>query len=310
MPWRSIYNANKAKIDARAAQSGLPNNGTGWWIFPGQVFTIPGKYTTTSTKGTKKTVKKTEWIAGTALSTHTPGWYPYQILAALISEAQDRNVTNFNDVNLGFEFGFDSSGVEWETGYEPIVDRSFRIGDTVYDAVQQLIEGGIDVRMSPDYTLNAYREMGRYKGINSDPQYQFHLLDKGGTTLTYFIDKRTNLRNFMLIDTDKGWREYANLESDATNRSEASASIGGVGVEKIVQAIGDQMEELGKKTKTVTTQFVVEDGRVPYIDFDLGDVVVAKDVLGRPFDARIVSMSIREEENNIVCEIQASGEGL
>lgn len=308
--WKKIYNANKAKIDARAKKSGLPNNGPGWWIFPGQVLVIPGKYTTTSTKGTKKTTTKTVWSAGTALTTQQPGWYPYQILVQLILEAQRRQVSNFHAVTYGFEFGFDSDGVAWDTGYEAIVDRSFRIGSSVYDAVQQLIEGGIDVRMAPDYTLLAYREMGEYRGINTDRQQQFHLWDKGGTTLSYYIDKRTDLKNFMLIDTDRGWRAYSNRAGDEPGRSESGASLGGVNADKISQAIGSELEELGKKTKTVTTEFVVQAGRVPYIDFDLGDTVVARDAFGRPFDVRIVTLSVKEHENHLTCEVVASGEGL
>jgi len=313
IPWRDIYNANKAKIDSKAASTGLPNNGPGWWIFPGQKLTIPGKYTTTSvTAKVPTTVKTTKraWASGTALTTKQPGWYPYQVLAQLVTEGKDRNVSSLNNVKLGFEFGFDSDGISWQAGFDSIIDRAFRVGSSIYDVAQELVDGGMDIRMSPDFTLNAYREMGAYRGVNTPPQDRFELMDRGGTTLSYKVSKRTDLKNYLLIDTDRGWREFSNLDSDETGRAEVSASLGGVNADKITQAIGDELVALGQRTKTATTKFLVVDGRTPYVDFDLGDVVVARDVFKRAFDVRIVSMSVKEAEGAITCTVIASGEGL
>jgi hypothetical protein len=71
--WRTIYNANKAVIEARAKAAWPPNgyNGqgsqTGHWIFPGTHLTIPGVHGTTppSTSSTTKYLfcyTKADWV--------------------------------------------------------------------------------------------------------------------------------------------------------------------------------------------------------------------------------------------------------
>lgn len=310
--WQDIYAANKKQIDDRAARSGLPNKGPGWWIFPGQVFVIPGKYTTTSASASVpvEVVTRT-WSSGTPLSTKQPGWYPYQILAKVFSEAKARRVTAFTGVTLGFAYGVDSDGNPWAPGYDSSVERSFRVGSSVYEVIQQLIESGIDVCMTPDLQLNAYRFKGRYLGITAPKADQFVLLDKGGTTISYSIDRQTEVYNKLLFDTDLGWRDYSAPISEEFGISEGSASLGGVDPDKIAQILGPELEELSRKTKTVTTRFLVVPGRRPYVDFNTGDVVVAHDRYGVAFDARIVAMAIEEdEEHSVFCEIQASGSGL
>jgi LysM repeat protein len=312
VPWRKIYKANKKKIDDRAARSGLPNNGPGWWIFPGQILVIPGKYkTTSSTASVPSTSTKRVWSAGEALSTKRPGWYPHQILAKVFSEAKSRGVRSLASTELGFAFGFDSEGESWPTGHEEVVERSFRIASSVYEVAQELVEGGIDIRMGPDLVLRAYNQLGSYRGIGVAREDRFHLLDVGNSTLKYKIGRSTDLYNSLLIDTDLGWRNFSTPSGDEIGLSEGGASLGGMNADRIAHAIGAELEELSRKTKTVSTTFRIVPGRLPYVDFDLGDIVVGHDEQGNVFDARITAIGIEEKsEYDIRCEVEASGEGL
>ena len=40
--WQSIYNLNKAAIEAAAKKHGRSSSSNGWWIYPGTVLKLPG----------------------------------------------------------------------------------------------------------------------------------------------------------------------------------------------------------------------------------------------------------------------------
>ena len=40
--WQSIYNLNKAAIEAAAKKYGRSSSSNGWWIYPGTVLKLPG----------------------------------------------------------------------------------------------------------------------------------------------------------------------------------------------------------------------------------------------------------------------------
>lgn len=311
MDWKKIYNANKKMIDSDPRIASLPKRPPAWWIFPKMKLVIPGLYTdSTRTVTTTSTVTTRTWSAGTPLTTPTPAWFAYQILAKVFTEGKHRGVQAFKNVVLGYENDTDSDGEYWPSENSDAVERSFAVGSSVYEVAQQLVESGIDIRMGPDLVLNAYSTMGFDRGLKSSSP--FRLMHKGYSTLTYTVNRSDSVVNDLYVQTDDGWRRYTKEDSVGEyGRVEGSISVGGVEPEQIMSAIGAGVDEVSEPLKIVETTFRAVEGRFPYVDFDLGDTVVAVDEFNREFDVRIVSMSVTEpSEGDLHVSVEASGKAV
>lgn len=309
--WRKIYNANKSMIDSDPRIAMLPVRPPAWWIFPRMKLTIPGLYEdTTRTVTTTSTVTTRSWSAGTPLTTPTPAWFAYQILAKVFTEGKARGVTALKNAILGFSDDTDSDGEYWPSEATDAVERAFSVGSSVFEVAQQLVESGMDIRMSPSLELNAYASMGYDRGLKSDAP--FRLMHKGYSTLSYDVKRADSVVNDLLVQTDDGWRVYTKEDSIQTyGLSEGSISVGGVEPDQIMSAIGAGVDEVSEPLKIIETTFRAVEGRFPYVDFDLGDTVVAVDEFGREFDVRITTMSITEpSEGDLHVTIEASGKAV
>lgn len=162
--WGAIYASNKDLIDSTAISHGKNPNypGPGWWIFPGEVLTLPGIPGPGSTPfyfnpaGLLVAVyEATNEGLGALLNTTNnswrclpypsmePGMTPGEVINILISEAKARGCFPA----LGTTFGpyVDSAGRPWRR----VGDISVRVGDDYATVLQQLAETYIDFQMKP-----------------------------------------------------------------------------------------------------------------------------------------------------------------
>lgn len=300
--WRKILTANQAVIDQGLIDHpGVPGRPDGWWIFPGQKLKIPGKYVKVSS-----TTKTTSWKPGT-LTTEAPGWYPHQILARLLYEAKVRGVASLQAVENDFEYDTDSDGTPWPVGEEFRQQRQFNFGISVYDAAQQMVDGGMDIHMTPDFKLQAFVQMGTDRGLLSAKPLR--ILQPGYTALTYTVTRLDAIVNEALVGVEDGWADFSQEQSQKdVGRIEGSITLGGIESSKVVASVGEALLDLAYPKKQVTLTFLYSEALKPYRDFGLGDIVVVENEVGNEFDARITTMTINEVSENVIqVTVQAVG---
>jgi nucleoid-associated protein YgaU len=165
--WPTIYSANQAQIDADAASAGLPYTGrhAGHWIFPGQVFTIPGVADPNAGPVVTAIVNPAGLICaiyeatkeglGQLLTTsngswkclgypvNEPGMTPGEVMGILLREAKNRGC--FPSLSWTFNNSVDSAGRPWRR----VGDISVRVGDDYLTVITQLAETYVDFAMRP-----------------------------------------------------------------------------------------------------------------------------------------------------------------
>ncbi len=162
--WPAIYSANQAQIQADATAAGLWNpRDPGHWIFPGQIFTIPGAgnvaagtthrgnpggvlvsvhETTIFGLGQLLTASNGSWRC-LPYPDQEPGMTPGEVLGILLDEAQHRRC--FPELVRTFNAFVDSAGNAWPR----VGDIAVRVGDDYLTVLNQLAETYIDFAMAP-----------------------------------------------------------------------------------------------------------------------------------------------------------------
>lgn len=162
LQWRQIYNANQAQIQTDAENAGLwdPDD-PGHWIFPGQVFTIPGinqssgvynpggfiasifEYTAAG-PGDLIVHTDSAWKL-VAYPAEPPGMTVGNVLRLARKEAFNRGNTWINDWQLMFTDSVDSAGKAW-----PVVsDIATKVGTNYLTFLQELSVTYIDFWAAP-----------------------------------------------------------------------------------------------------------------------------------------------------------------
>lgn len=167
--WPEIYNENAEQIQADAIASGLwdPND-PGHWIFPGQVFTIPGVLgpdlegaAVGNPAGFLFSLCKVD-SAGRVLQvilrsdhnwkvlqnpTQPPGFTPGRVVEILVAEAQARGA--LLDLQLDFDGNVDSDGESWPT----IHDIGFPVGRKYRQVLAEMATSLVDWHMASSSPL-------------------------------------------------------------------------------------------------------------------------------------------------------------
>lgn len=168
LSWRLIYDKNQAQIQADAETAGLwdPYD-PGHWIFPGQVFTIPGIHSPGGSRHNPggllvSIYENSEEL--TSLIAHTdatwkvvgypdepPGMSPGEVIRRAKSEASRRGNDLADLLTLKFTDVVDSAGSPW-----PIVaDIASKVGTDYLTFLLELSAKYIDLWMAPG-TLDLY----------------------------------------------------------------------------------------------------------------------------------------------------------
>lgn len=196
-----------------------------------------------------------------------PGWLAGQILRQLVAEQQTRGCAGHGPVTFGFTTARDSAGVAW-TGRQEI---SIPVGTLALDYIEQLVETGIDVAMTPGMRLNAWRRRGadRSGWIRLDQGKDAGAVDETGTQLP-------PIRNVAYARATTGWVGRSNTASVAARgRRETMITLGSSrSSAQTSAAIGAMLPDLAEPPQTVeVTISGAAGGPQPYKDFFVADWV-------------------------------------
>lgn len=164
LQWRQIYDANQAQIQADAMSAGLWNPyDPGHWIFPGQVFTIPGinqpaaSFPVYNPAGLIASIYTFTADGPTTLLAHTdrtwkvvgypaspPGMTPGQVMRLVQRKAKDRG-SPLGSWNLKFTDKVDSSGKAWPV----VADIASKVGTNYLTFFQELCVTYVDIWAAP-----------------------------------------------------------------------------------------------------------------------------------------------------------------
>lgn len=209
-----------------------------------------------------------------------PLWRPAEILRTLVSEAQARGVYRVSSLDIsGFSASADSASAAWTTE----TSTNIRVGATLLDVHNELIEQDVDFRVDPDtFALQAYDALGADK---SNTVY----LTAGSnlTELGTSVDRR--LKTVAVIRTSSGWattavpgqRREAYLEAGGATSANQARSLAA----KLLERTGVTLESANAVT------IMERPGAVPYVDFTVGDIVSIPNDSGGYDRARVLSLS-------------------
>lgn len=218
-----------------------------------------------------------------------PGWFPAQILKRLVDEQKSRGCASHSLISYGFTTATDSLKRAW-TGRR---DVSIPVGTKGLDYVQQIVEMGVDVYMTPGLKLHAYRSRGTDRSRTVR-------LDQGGARVTDRSGaQEPPIQNVVYAKAKSGWATASSSASIAARgRRETLASLGGSRSQSQTAAQLRQM--LGDLASPPQTHQVSISGAAPgpqpYVHFDNGDWVSYR-APGRTTWQRVRVMSIGLEVN-------------
>jgi hypothetical protein len=219
-----------------------------------------------------------------------PGWYAAQILRQLVQEQKDRGCAGHSPVTFGFTIAADSAGVGWSGRQE----MSIPVGTQALDYIQQLVETGIDVAMTPDLQLNAWRSRGADRsGWVRLNQGTARALDEAGT-------QPPAIRNAAYARANSGWVGRSDSASIAAHgRRETMASLGDSRSPAQTDAsLAAMLPDLADPPQTIEVKISGATGKwQPYRDFNVADWVSYR-AAGHTTWGRYRVMSIGMEVND------------
>jgi hypothetical protein len=195
-----------------------------------------------------------------------PGWFAAQILRQLVSEQQARGCAGHGPVTFGFTTAVDSAGVAWAGRQE----LSITVGTQALDYIQQIVETGIDVAMTPGLTLNAWRSRGADRS-------GWVRLDQGGAlALEESGSQLPAVKNTPYAKAATGWVSQTDAGSVAAHgRRETLISLGSSqSATQTAASVAAMLPDLANPPQTIEVKLSGAMGKwQPYRDFNVGDWV-------------------------------------
>ena len=212
-----------------------------------------------------------------------PGWTAGEVLDALLTEAQTRNVVSADYLTTGFTDDVDSDGVAWTRYF-----WSFGVGDTYWTVVQSMKDRtGTDVRVHPQtHVLDAWVSRGADLSATVELTAAEHVQQ-----LTEEVD--VAIRNLYLIASDDGWRtqQYAASVS-AYGRIEAYLDVGSLEGASATTVATATLQRAAIPAESVTVTYYPDSSNTPWADFNVGDRISVATKDGQT-DRRVVSIAMR-----------------
>ena len=261
----------------------LKSDGTAGFILTGLEVNDDGK------EGAVVVRTNTNW----KVSSTEPYWRPAQILRFLTTEAADRGVYRLNNLSFGYDVTTPTSGA-WSTE----ADLTLRVGSTLLTVLDDMVDLGIDFWLNPaTLELEAWESRGTDRSATV-------ILDTGVNLARFSSTVERPIKTVAVVrskdgwlrvaDTAKrtanGWREtfleYGNTRSEDKARRQALRVLGRTGKQQVAAS---------------GVEVVVTSGAVPYVDFDVADVVSIADPggsggLGK---ARVLSIALKDEGGGV-----------
>ena len=269
----------KGKIDLR-----LKVDNTAGFILTGVEVNDDGKDTDTVVVRTN-----TNW----QVSSTEPYWRPAMILRELITEAASRGVYRLSGITYGYTISAPTSG-SWTTE----VDLTLKVGATLLTVVDDMVDLGHDFWLNPStLRLDAWESRGTDRSATV-------LLDTGVNLARFTSTVERPIKTVAVVRTKEGWLRAAdNTLRDTNGWRETFLEYGNTASEDVARRNALRVLRRTGKTQVVASgvEVAVVDGAVPYVDFNIGDLVSIANPAGSglPAKARILSIALKEDGGGV-----------
>lgn len=252
--------------------------------------------TTLDVNGTPVTLLRrtntTDWTCHT-YAPPTPGWHAAQILKTIVTESVARSEMGGAPVTLGFTDTLDTASVAWDD----IQETSLPIGASILDVLPQLTEAGLDVEVTHDFTVNAWKKRGT--DLSSS------LTLRPGRDIEDFTPdiRYGTIFNSGLMRHGTGWVLVEDATSITANGRRATGITVG-STDSATQATQTATQFFTENaTEQITLRFTISSaspGPKPFLDFNLGDILSVPTVTGLFVRARCMSIAATEPSSGLV----------
>lgn len=226
-----------------------------------------------------------------------PGWTPGEIMLTLLAEAEARGVVMAQTLVPTFTAEEDSEGVAWPRS----LDWKFDIGSEYTTVVEKLEELVCDVWVDP---ANYQLHMAVERGSRLDEQtesVQPVKFEIGRNVQRASEETTAQIKNTLLVRTEDGWELQTDADTDSIVKygviegqvnTGASSAVSG----DVARAVFAQLAE---PQKSATFKVIDLDDARPFVDFNVGDWVLAPGENGLE-SRRVMSISFKELKNGLV----------
>ena len=231
----------------------------------------------------------TSWQA----SSTEPYWRPAMILAELIEEAATRGVYRLSGLTYGYTISAPTSGT-WTTE----ADLTLKVGSTLLTVLDDMVDLGHDFYLHPTtLELDAWETRGTDRSATV-------LLDTGHNLARFTSTVERPIKTVAVVRTKDGWLRAAdNTLRDANGWRETFLEYGNTASEDAARRNALRVLRRTGKTQVVASgvEVAVVTGAVPYVNFDVGDLVSIANPAGSglPAKARILSIALKEEGGGV-----------
>ncbi len=227
------------------------------------------------------------------VSSTEPFWRPAMILTELIEEAATRGVYRLGEITFGYDINAPTTG-SWTTE----ADLTLKVGSTLLTVLDDMVDLGHDFVLNPStLELDAYESRGTDRSATV-------LLDTGHNLTRFTSTVERPIKTVAVVHTRDGWLRTAdNTLRDANGWRETFLEYGNTSSEDKARANAQRvLRRTGKKQIIASgVEVAVVTGAVPYVNFDVGDLVSIANPAGSglPAKARILSIALKDEGGGV-----------
>jgi hypothetical protein len=227
------------------------------------------------------------------VSSIEPFWRPAMIVRFLTQEAANRGVYRLDRLSYGYNITAPTAGA-WTTE----VDLTLKVGSTMLTVLNDMVDLGHDFWLNPvTLRLDAWESRGTDRSATV-------LLDTGVNLAKFSSTVERPIKTVAVVRTKNGWLRAANSGQRATNGwRETYLEFGNTGSVDVARRQAQRVLRRTGKTQVTASgvEVAVVDGSVPYVNFDIGDVVsiASPSGSGGLGKARVLSMALKEEGGGV-----------
>ena len=227
------------------------------------------------------------------VSSTEPYWRPAMILTELIEEAAIRGVYRLGGITFGYDITAPTAG-SWTTE----ADLTLKVGSTLLTVLDDMVDLGHDFWLNPTtLELDAWETRGTDRSATV-------LLDTGHNLARFTSTVERPIKTVAVVRTKDGWLRAAdNTLRDANGWRETFLEYGNTASEDKARTNAQRVLRRTGKTQVVASgvEVAVVTGAVPYVNFDIGDLVSIANPAGSglPAKARILSIALKDEGGGV-----------
>ena len=222
-----------------------------------------------------------------------PYWYPAMVLRQLTSEAATRGVYRFSRLTYGFTWTAPTSGA-WST----TCDLTLKVGADLLTVMNDLVDLGHDFWLNPTTCqLDAWESRGTDRSATV-------VLDTGVNLIRFTTVVEPKIKTVAVVRTNDGWLRVANDSLRTANGwREVFLEYGSTTSDDTAAAAARLELARTGKTQVIANavEVAVATGSVPYVDFDIADIVSIPDPAGTGglSTARLLSIALKDDGGSV-----------